>query len=310
MLKESQLFTLLDKILNQTSYIRKGEEAVYYCPFCLHKKRKMEINVKTQNFHCWVCHVRGKSLRSLFYKLKVKESYFTELYKIIGTDWKRSENEEKRIVDLSLPDEFVPLWKPNKSSDYGLAMSYLHRRNLTIDDIIRYNIGYCETGNYKQRIIIPSYDKDGNINFFAARTYNESNSYKYMLSPWSKNIVGFELFVNFTDNYVTLTEGTFDAITIKNNVIPLFGTTMSNKLKERIILSGIPRVNIMLDGDKPGINGAIKIYEFLQSFDIDIHLILSDKKDASILGFENVTNIINNSKPITFRDIIKIKLNI
>jgi hypothetical protein len=257
-----------------------------------------------------VCHVRGKSLRSLFYKLKVKESYFGELYKIIGTEWRYSENEEKRIVDLSLPVEFIPLWKPTKSTDYGLALSYLHKRNIIMDDIIRYNIGYCESGNYKQRIIIPSYDKDSNINFFAARTYNENNSYKYMLSPYSKDIVGFELFVNFNDDCVTLTEGTFDAITIRNNAIPLFGTTMSNKLKERIILSGIPRVNIMLDSDKPGIDGAIKIYEFLQTFDIDVHLILLDKKDASVLGFENVNKIINDSKPTTFSDIIKIKLNI
>ena len=84
---------------------------------------------------------------------------------------------------------------------------------------------------------------------------------------------------------------------------------MSNKLKEMIILSGIPRVNIVLDDDKSGIDGAITIYEFLQPFDIDIHLILSNKKDASELGFEETNKIITNSKQTTFEDIIKIKLN-
>ena len=231
------------------------------------------------------------------------------MYKIVGKSWKRYEKEDKRIVDLSLPDEFTPLWNPSKSFGYGYAMSYLKDRNVTMDDIIRYNIGYCDKGIYKDRVLVPSYDKDGRVNFFSARAYHEGNSYKYMLPPWPKDIIGFELFVNWNYDYVTVTEGVFDAITIKNNAIPLFGTIMSNQLKEKIILSGIPRVNIVLDGDKAGIDGAIKIYEFLQQFDIDIHLILLDKKDASVLGFKETSKIINNSIPTTFKDIIRIKLN-
>ena len=311
MLKESQLFTLLDKVLNQRAYIRKGEEAVYFCPLCpqQHHKKKLEINIRTQEYHCWICNTSGHSIRSLFYKLKAKESYFDELYKIVGKTWtKRDESQEKQI-DLSLPDEFIPLWKPSKFSDYGLAMSYLHDRNITMDDILRYNIGFCESGDYRQRVLIPSYDKDGNINFFAARAFQTGNPYKYMLSPWSKNIVGFELFINWSDP-VTLCEGVFDAIEIRNNVIPLFGTTMSNKLKEKIILSGIDRVNLMLDSDTAGINGTIKIYEFLQPFDINVHLIILDKKDASDTGFKEITKIIDESTPTTFSDILKIKLKL
>ena len=91
MLQESQLFSLLDKVLKQTAFIRKGEEAVYHCPFCSHRKKKLEINVRTQEWHCWICNNAGKSIRSLFYKLKVREQYFEELYKIVGKHWvKRS----------------------------------------------------------------------------------------------------------------------------------------------------------------------------------------------------------------------------
>ena len=117
------------------------------------------------------------------------------------------------------------------------------------------------------------------------------------------------MFVNWNYDYVTVTEGVFDAITIKNDAIPLFGTIMSNQLKEKIILSGIPRVNIVLDGDKTGLDGAIKIYEFLQQFDIDIHLILLDKKSLLLLGFKETSKIINNSIPTTFKDIINSDLN-
>jgi hypothetical protein len=181
MLKESQLFSLLDKVLNQTSYIRKGEEAVYFCPFCSHHKKKLEVNVRTQEWHCWICNACGKSIRSLFFKLKAKDRYFDELYKIIGQDWKRPEQTYQDVI-RSLPDDFIPLWKPNlSSSEYGTAMAYLSNRNVTMDDIIRNNIGYCERGEYEHRVLVPSYDKNGDINFFAARTYNEGTYQKYML---------------------------------------------------------------------------------------------------------------------------------
>jgi DNA primase len=307
MLKESQLFSLLDKVLNQTSYIRKGEEAVFFCPFCHHYKQKLEVNVRTQEWHCWVCHAAGQSIRSLFYKIKAKESAFTELYKIIGKEWKRPD-EEKKFFNRTLPDEFIPLWKKS-GVDYGHAMAYLDSRNITMDDILRYNIGYCEEGEYAKRIIIPSFDKNGDINFFSARAYHEGNSQKYMLPPWDKNVIGFDLFVNWGYEYVTMTEGTFDAIAIRNNVIPMFGTTMSGELQERIITSGIPRFNLVLDSDEAGIRGALRIYDYFQGYDIAIHLIILGDKDPSTIGFHGMSQIIDTSKPTDFSEIIRIKLN-
>jgi DNA primase len=309
MLKESQLFSLLDKVLNQISYIRKGEEAVYFCPFCSHYKRKLEVNVRTQEWHCWVCNSCGRSISSLFYKLKVKEAYFDELYKIVGKSWKRIITEVERPKNLSLPNEFIPLWKPSKSFDYGHAIEYLGDRRVTMDDILRYNIGYCEEGIYKQRILVPSYDKDGNVNFFAARAYHEGNWYKYMLPPWSKDIIGFELFVNWHEP-ITLVEGTFDAMSVRNNAIPLFGTTLPFSLKLAVVSNKVKRVNIVLDND--ALKQAVDIFdriEDLQVNQIDIHLIRLGEKDPSILGFEAVNELIEKSKAFDFSDIIKARLD-
>ena len=310
MLKESQLFSLLDKVLNQTSYIRKGEEAVYFCPFCSHHKKKLEINVRTQEWHCWICNSCGKSIRSFFYKLGVKESYFNELYKIVGQNWTRPDNEKFKDVILSLPDKFVPLWKPSTSFGYGHAMSYLKDRKVTMDDIIRYNIGFCDKGNYQHRVVVPSYDKNGNINFFAARAYHEGNTYKYMLPPWPKDVIGFELFLNWSEP-ITLVEGTFDAIAVKNNVIPLFGTTISFSLKLAIVVNNVKRVNIVLDND--ALKQAIDIFERIEDLQInkiDIHLVKLGKKDPSVLGFESINELISESKPFDFSDIIRTKLNL
>jgi DNA primase len=309
MLKESQLFSLLDKVLSQTAYIRKGEEAVYFCPFCSHYKKKLEVNVRTQEWHCWICNSCGKSIRSLFYKLKAKESYFDELYKIVGKSWKRIESGVERPQNLSLPDEFIPLWKPSKSFGYGHAMSYLQDRHVTMDDVLRYNIGYCEEGIYRQRVLVPSYDRDGNVNFFAARAYHEGNPYKYMLAPWPKDIIGFELFVNWNEP-ITLVEGTFDAIAVRNNAIPLFGTTLTFLLKLAIVKNKVKRVNIVLDND--ALRQAVDIFdriEDLQVGKIDIHLVRLGEKDPSVLGFETINELIDKSKAFDFSDIIKARLN-
>ena len=42
------------------------------------------------------------------------------------------------------------------------------------DDILKHNIGYCDEGKYSNRIIIPSYDSDGQLNFFVGRDFYKS----------------------------------------------------------------------------------------------------------------------------------------
>jgi DNA primase len=307
MIRESQLISLLDRALNQSARLRKGVEAVYFCPFCNHYKKKLEINVASQNWHCWVCHAAGKSIRSLFRKLKVTPLYYTELYKITG-DFKPQFVEKEYTQDLTLPKEFISLSNPpEKTIEYVNALSYLQKRRVTIDDIARYNIGYCVQGDYRQMIIVPSYDKAGNINFFAARAYYDKASVKHKLAPWSKNIIGFELFINWNEP-ITIVEGTFDAIAIRKNAIPLFGTMMSEYLRESIILNGVERVNLILDTD--AMEEAMRIRDYLEKYEVAVHFIKLGGKDPSSIGFEKVNQLINESVPMDFSNLIKMKLKL
>lgn len=311
MLRQSQLFSLLDKSLNQTAFVRKGNEAVYFCPFCNHYKKKLEINVDTEEWHCWVCHARGKSIRTFFRKLQVNRHFYSELFKITGGKEFKPNPSDIIIDPHVLPADFISLVEKSSSFQYRSAISYLKNRGITRDDVLRYNIGYCETGEYKNRIVIPSYDKNGELNFFSARSYHDNVYFKYMLPPWSKNIIGFELFVNW-DEPITIVEGQLDAIAIRKNAIPLFGTTMSTALKQAIIENGVCEVNIILDND--ALKNAIKIYddiEKLKSQKIDIYLIRLEDKDPSVLGFKKMNEIITTqSKPFDFGDALKIRMNL
>ena len=59
------------------------------------------------------------------------------------------------------------------------AYSYLKRRNITTQDILKYNIGYCDYGRYSNMIIIPSYDNNGKLNYFTARSFEKDPYIKY-----------------------------------------------------------------------------------------------------------------------------------
>jgi len=308
MLRQTQLLSLVDKVLKQTAKLRVGCEAVYFCPFCNHYKKKLEINLNTQMWECWVCHAKGGSIRSLFKQLRVNHSYYTELYKIIGKSPSRKPKQPGEQSDiLSLPSEFLPLNKYSKSLEYACAYTYLQSRGVTKEDILRYNIGYCEYGEYSKRIIIPSYDSDGNINFFSSRTYNDDNLYKYKNPPWSKDIIGFQLLINWGEP-VTLVESVFNAITIRNNAIPLFGKTISNSLLEKFVECGVFKVNVCLDNDaeKDGLN----ICEKLLSLDIDPYFVELTKKDPNEIGFEKMVELISDAKLVDFSFLIKKKLSL
>ena len=316
MLRQTQLVSLLDRVLNQSAKMRLGgAQAVYHCPFCNENKRvpKLEIRILEgsdfQSWHCWICNSSGLSIRSLFRKLHVNQTFFAELYKIVGKSEFRPRIEHEEFQESpELPKEFLSLRDAPKTLEFGNAVSYLRQRGITKDDILRYNMGYCESGEYKHRIIIPSYDKDGNLNFFSARAYYDGATMKYKLPPWSKNIVGFELFINWNEP-ITLVESPFNAITIRNNAIPLFGKTMSNKLKSALVENKISRVNVCLDKDAE--KDSLSMCEYLVDIGIkDVYFVKLTKKDPNEIGFLEMSKLLNQAERMDFQSMMKKRLMI
>ena len=153
----------------------------YTCPFCKHHKPKLEINftenAKGENaWHCWACDKKGKKLVQLFKLIDTPPEKILELktYLKSDTDYNVISPTEK----ISLPKEYISLVNPPKSIMAKHAMAYLKKRNIDECDIIKYNLGYCEKGVYANRIIIPSYDENGNLNYFTARSFEKTNPIK------------------------------------------------------------------------------------------------------------------------------------
>ena len=315
---------VLNRILRQTAKIRKGTEAMYFCPCCTKKKRKLEINLVTGKFHCWLCNWGNHSLYALFKKLNAPR----DCYKIIGgmkfkkdssvvteTTFSTHDDLINLLKDMGIPEEyhhmlpqgFSPLYECHTSKDWYNAINYLKNRKFTKYDIIRYNIGYCHSGEFAGRVIIPSYDRNGNLNFYTGRSINDKAWLKYKNCEFSKNIIGFESMINF-NLPVTIVEGPTDALTIRYNCVPLFGKTLSEKLKTELICNKSPRVNILLDND--ALRDSVDICETLLNNGVNVYLVEMTDKDPSVLGFEKTWEIIDSTKPLTFEGLLKYKLNI
>ena len=298
----SKLNAFLQTILGP-SKIQQKYEYLYFCPLCSHHKPKMAINLSIGKWHCWVCQNKGASLFSLLKKLNASKNQFKQLAEILNVSYGHQEIDVQDYI-LSLPSEAIPLWKPSKDIIRQHALAYLQSRDISPYDIIRYKMYYAKEGIYSNRIIIPSYDEENQLNYFVARAFFDS-SLKYLNPPISKNIVGLGNTISW--NYpIVLCEGIFDAIAIRNNAIPLFGKSIPSKIMGKIIEKQIKTVYLALDDD--AISDSLDLSEMLMARDINVYLVNLGDKDPSKLGFEKMTEKLSNSKSLTFDSLIRSKI--
>ena len=121
----------------------------------------------------------------------------------------------------------------------------------------------------------------------------------------SKDTVCFEMFINWNEPIV-LVEGVFDAIAVRNNVIPLLGKFPSKTLVMRLVEKKVKKVYVALDEDAK--KDAVKLSKFLMDYGISTYLLEMKEKDPSELGFREFWKVIENTKQSKFSDIIKGRL--
>ena len=183
-------------------------------------------------------------------------------------------------------------------------MLFLKKRGITEQDIIRYNLGYCTEGQYQNRIIIPSYDENGRLNYFVGRDFY-SSTLKYKNPPIPKDVIGFDLYVNWSLPII-LVEGVFDAMSVKSNSIPLFGKTILPRLYQKIVEKKVKDIFIVLDSD--AFDDAIQITEKFVNEGINVNFVKLDGKDPSDLGYKSMISELDNSLPMDFKQIMEMKL--
>ena len=109
MIDQTKLAHLIDRTIGSKGQkLKKQNEYMYWSPFVSHHKPKLQINIITGKWHCWVSDEGGHNLFQLFKKLNSTNDQFTELRGIVDeTSYGYESKEVKKNGKVELPKEFA-----------------------------------------------------------------------------------------------------------------------------------------------------------------------------------------------------------
>ena len=242
-------------------YSGKGQIA-FNCPSCDEDRNKgnLEVNYFSHVFKCWSCgesdDMKGP-LGKLIDKFANKKQ--KKLYNLLKPEEEKVK--EKKKPKLRLPESFI--FFKHSSKVYPVrkqAYNYLTSRGITDDIIEKYNIGFCDSGSHSSRIVVPSYDKDGELNYYVARSWDPRTKAKYKNPEAEKSKIIFNESLIDWNKDIYLVEGVFDGFFLENS-IPLLGKFVSENLFKSLYTKSKGNIIISLDGD--AWNDSVKIYNEL-----------------------------------------------
>lgn len=234
-------------------------QIAFDCPACSEEKGltsgdgkgNLEINYNRSMFRCWSCYevndMHGPIMKLLkrYGNKKIIHDYL-----LVKPDAETAVGKEHVEIIVELPEGYKKLSECT-SKDYksDQAKQYLYDRGITDEIIKYYDIGYTYIGKYFNRIIIPSYDSNGVLNYFIARWFaKEYTKLKYLNPLVEKQEIIFNEWRINLDGTIYLVEGATDHIVTPNS-IPLLGKFISDVLLELLQDYATGLIVIVLDDD-------------------------------------------------------------
>jgi DNA primase len=246
-------------------------QIAFDCPACSAEKGlidgdgkgNLEINYNKGIFKCWACQETNNMHGPV---IKLLKKYATPKnirdYLLVKPDTDLVNDKEKKSITLTLPEGYKKLSEcTDKDYKSKIALNYLYERGITDEIIKYYDIGYTIRGKFFNRVIIPSYDSEGNLNYFIARWFpKEYTKLKYLNPDVEKQDIIFnEAKINW-DSTIYIVEGATDHIVVPNS-IPLLGKYISPQLLDLLQEKAKAYVVIVLDDD--AFNDAKRLYREL-----------------------------------------------
>lgn len=191
-------------------------------------KRKLAINIyKNDIFKCWTCGYSGRLIKVLrqYCSQQIIEEYINTFF------------EGKSIIDygstkteiLTLPNDFKLLSLQSESDGFlaKRALRYLKKRGVSNRDLWYYKFGTSK--KWYDRVIMPSFDRSGNLNFYSCRSIRDDDWVIPYILPKvrKKEIVFNEININWSKE-LTITEGPFDMVKCNENTTILSGSDLSD----------------------------------------------------------------------------------
>lgn len=246
------LLELIEDVLDKPKKVYGSKHQYGYdCPNCMDikgldkgdNKGNLEINLNKFVYHCWGCGISGP-LGKLFDSYGTKKQ--KKVYNLIKPEeLKQQENKKPK---LKLPEGYTTFEDSNpRFIPHIEAYKYLQSRGITDEIIKKYKIGYTVTGDFAYRIIVPSFNKEGVLNYFVARAWVKSRL-KYKNPTAEKDQIIFNEGLIDWNKDVYLVEGAFDGFFLENSIVML-GKKMSSLLFETLYANAKGNIIICTDGD-------------------------------------------------------------
>lgn len=279
-----------ESVFGRGSLATNGKNFSVRCPFCAPKdpnKRKLAIHVEDDLNHCWTCGWKAYTLAPLIRKFGSQEQLNRYRDEFMPSEAKNRfgpENVEAEKKKLELPNDFCLLTLASLGDpDVKAAWIYLTKRNVTLRDAWFYKLGVSKDHRWKRRVIMPSFDSDGNLNFFVGRNIDEFDRRSKYDNPDDDklSVVFNEMNIDWSSRLV-ICEGPFDLMKCGENAVPLLGSDFNeqSRLFNQILVHNTP-IALALDGDM-WYKKTPKIAKKLQSYNIDVTVV--DTREAGDPG--------------------------
>lgn len=265
------------------------------CPICMktknegYSKRKLAIRLSDHVVHCWVCGYRSPNLVGLLKARRgPKELLSTYLSSFlpkgsVGAARGLTDDEMEGIEEpVRLPNDFQLLATKlgqTEDEDYWIVkkhFAYLKKRGLlNKQDLWYWKFGISTGKDNKEfwnRIIIPSFDEEGELNYWTARGINNKMFPRYY-NPDSvkrKKIIFNEININWARELV-LVEGPFDLFKCPDNATCVLGSEIKEdfRLFQKIVENDTPIV-IAFDSDAK--QKTLKLAKLLREYSIPVKI--------------------------------------
>jgi len=319
---------IVDIIRDYVPLTQRGKNYFGICPFHDDHNPSMSVSPEKGVYKCFVCGNAGNVFNFVmeFEKVSFYESVKIVADKIgVSIDISTSKKENTKKSPLyDIYNIAYKFYQNNLNTVYGKdAKKYLLNRKIDEDVIKNFNIGLSlsdselcnalkakgfkdddivssgvavQNGNniydiYKNRIMFPLYDLEGNVVGFSGRIYNQKSESKYINTKETEIFKKGELLYNYhiakkearKEKNIIVVEGFMDVIRLSTigivNVVATMGTAVT-KYQLNLIQKLAPNITLMFDGDKAGEKATNAFIELANGNDSNIKVVrLEDNLD-------------------------------
>lgn len=283
------------------------------CPICDPSdasKKKLSIRTDNDANHCWVCGWKSRSLAPLLRKYGTQEQLAA--YRLMcGDERLDTSHDVVEKITVALPKDFQLIAMANDSDpDVKAARRYLISRGIDERDEWYFKLGLSFEQRWHRRIVMPSFDAMGKLNYFTARAIDWNKKPKYDNPDVDKNPIVFnEINVDWSQR-LTLVEGPFDLIKCPENSTALLGSDLDERheIFNKILLHGTP-VALALDGDM-WLKKTPKLVKKLQEYNIDVVVVdVRPWGDPGSMSKSEFESALSAAKSLDWSDTFLDKLN-